>query len=149
MTYQAVSAGTTAGDHTGENLHAAFVKVNANFVELYGGLGVLSGYVSATITTASTNDYNPGSSFPTGYGRIDINPSTNDITLTGLLAGTDGQQVFIRNTGSTYNVIFTIASSSSSAANRFDGSGTSFVLGPGARVFAIYYTSPSARWSIG
>lgn len=148
MTYQAVGVGARDGDHTGDKTRDAFTKINANFVELYGGLGALSGYVSATVTAASTNDFNPGSSFPTGYGRVDINPTTNDVTLTGLLAGTDSQEVFIRNVGSTYSVTFTNASSSSAAANRFTASGD-FVLGPGQRTLAVYYSSPSPRWSIG
>ncbi len=111
-----------------------------------GGTGAL---ISLTITAATTPNLDPGSGFPTGVGRIDINPTTNDVTLTGLLAGTDGQQLEIRNIGSTYNVILTIESGLSLAANRFSGYGTTRAIVPASISRVTYYTSPNPRWAIG
>ncbi len=111
-----------------------------------GGTGAL---ISLTITAATTPNLDPGSGFPTGVGRIDINPSTNDVTLTGLLAGTDGQQLEIRNIGSTYNVILSIEDILSSASNRFSGYGTTRAIVPASISRVTYYTSPNARWAIG
>lgn len=39
MANQIINNGTTAGDGTGENLFSAWTKANANFAELYNGLG--------------------------------------------------------------------------------------------------------------
>ncbi len=115
-----------------------------------GGGGTGTGtLVSVTITAASTNDYDPGSGFPSGIGRLDIDPSTNNITLTGLLAGTDGQQVIIRNVGTAgYFVTLATDDTGSSAANRFTGQGDT-VLPQGNQLYAIYYATPTAGWAIG
>ena len=40
MAKQAINVGTTANDKKGDSLRAAFVKVNANFTELYTALGI-------------------------------------------------------------------------------------------------------------
>lgn len=102
--------------------------------------------VSVTLSAASTNDYDPGSSFPTGIGRLYINVDTADSILTGLLAGSDGQVVIIENSG-TFNLQLTKESASSAAANRFSGSGDAGLV-PGGRVTLIYNTT-SSRWMMG
>lgn len=102
--------------------------------------------VSVTLSVASTNDYNPGTGFPTGIGRLYINVDTADSILTGLVAGTDGQVVVVENTG-TFDLQLTKESASSSAANRFSGSGDAGVV-PGGRVTLIYNTT-SSRWMMG
>lgn len=149
MSYQTINNGTLAGDHTGEDLKSAFDKVKAMFQELYGAVGGVESKVSVTITAASSNDYDPGSSFPTSVGWLDINPTTNDVILTGLKAGINLQELWVRNIGSTYNVTGNIEDSSSAAANRFYGEGTSFVIPPAGQAHITYHTSPSARWSVG
>jgi hypothetical protein len=40
MTKQTINVGTAANDKKGDSLRAAFVKVNANFSELYTALGL-------------------------------------------------------------------------------------------------------------
>ncbi len=150
MAFQDFTTGTADGDHTGDTVRGVFVKLKAMIQELYaltGGSG--TGYLAPTaITAASTNDYDPGSSFPTNYSWLDLNPSTNDITLTGLLAGTDGQSVSIRNIGSTYTIYLTNASNLSLAANRFSGEGDAGIP-PGAIERMTYRALPSPRWAIG
>ncbi len=114
-----------------------------------GGGGGTGTVIPLTITAASTNNLNPGSGFPTGVGRLDINPSTNDIILTGLLAGVDGQQMIIRNVGTGgFLVTLAVNSGSSSAANRFTGQGDAGIP-QGAQTIIFYYTSPTAGWAVG
>lgn len=43
MAQQDINCGTVANDGTGDTLRAAFVKAQANFDELYSGLGFMSG----------------------------------------------------------------------------------------------------------
>lgn len=118
-----------------------------------GGGGGSTLLISTTVTAASTNDYNPGSGFPTLIGFLNINPTTNDVILTGLLAGTALQTVVIRNVGTTYTVYLSTGGDGqgdplSSASNRFVGEGDG-AIPPGAQNTIIYYTSPNSRWSVG
>jgi hypothetical protein len=102
---------------------------------------------SATVTGASTDNFTSGGTFPSGAGRLYINPSTNDISLTGLVAGADGQQIIVFNTGSTYTITLVNQSASSTAANRFSGQGDA-AIPPGGQQYVIY-SSTLGRWSIG
>ncbi len=151
MALQVINIGSTSGDHTGDPGRTAFIKVNANFVELYTLVGgsAGTGYLAKTLSAASTNDYDPGGGFPTSIVRLDITTSVNDNTLTGLLAGTDGQQLTIRNIGATFNLILTISSGSSTAANQFYGQGTAKAIPPGSIARVTYYSLPNPRWAIG
>jgi hypothetical protein len=61
MTKQIINVGTSANDRKGDSLRAAFQKVNANFTELYGALGLDNGGVNLgafefTNSTISTID---------------------------------------------------------------------------------------------
>ncbi len=149
MAFQPFTTGTADGDHTGDTVRGVFVKIKSMLQELYaltGGSG--TGYLATAVTAASTNNYDPGSSFPTNYSWLDIDPSTNDIILTGLIAGTDGQPLTIRNIGSTYNITLTTASGSSTAANQFSGQGDAAAW-PGGIIRLTYRLLPSPRWAIG
>jgi hypothetical protein len=83
MSKQTINVGTNQDDGTGDNLRAAFVKVNDNFTEVYNELGgvelsdiKMSG---STITTDTSN------------GGIIIDPQgTGTITLTGATTLTGG-----------------------------------------------------------
>lgn len=147
MAQQVIGVGSAVNDGTGDPGRTAFVKVNANFTELYASPSA-GGYLAATITAASTDNYNPGGAFPTAIGRLDINPSTLESTLTGLLAGADGQRITFRNIGTVYSLILSTTSTSSSAANRFSGTSDAEIV-PGASRDVIYYSLPSPRWSVG
>jgi hypothetical protein len=148
--------GTTDGDRTGDKVLSVFTKIKAMLQELYALVGSGTGYLApAAITAASTNNYDPGSSWPTAYSWLDLNPSTNDITLTGLKAGTDGQSVTIRNIGTTYNITLSAGGvtpgtgdTSSTAANRFTGAGDAGIV-PGAHAKITYRALPSPSWAIG
>jgi hypothetical protein len=61
MAKQSINVGTTANDKKGDSLRAAFVKVNANFTELYAALGLTDvtlnlGAFTFTGSTMSTDD---------------------------------------------------------------------------------------------
>ena len=61
MAKQSINVGTTANDKKGDSLRAAFVKVNANFTELYTALGLTDvtlnlGAFTFTGSTMSTDD---------------------------------------------------------------------------------------------
>lgn len=151
MAFQNFNVGSGLGNHDGDDPFSTFTKIKAMLQELYAGGsggGNLPGYATATITAASTNNYTAGGTFPTSVNRLDINPSTNDIILTGMVAGVDGQQMLIRNIGTTYNVILTNADTGSSAANRFAGQGDAQVF-PGGQTMAVYFLLPNPRWSLG
>lgn len=146
-----INIGSVHGDHTGDpnrdDWFTAWTKAKAMFVELYGGAAVAATRLSDVITAASTDDYNPGGGFLVGVGRLDINASTVDSTITGMVAGSDGQQIMIRNIGSK-NVILTLEGASSAVANRFYSEGD-FALLPGGSCRATYYALPNPRWTIG
>ncbi len=148
MTLQAILNGTVAGDHTGEDLHAAFAKVNL-LIAAFNAAGIGGVAVAVTVTAASTNNFDAGSGFPVGIVRVDINPTTNDVDLTGALAGTDNQSMIFRNVGTGgFSVYLRANSGSSSAANRFTGEGDAGIP-QGAQLTALYCASPTAGWAIG
>lgn len=79
MSKQIVNVGTNQDDGTGDNLRDAFVKVNANFTEVYSELGGTSlsnlRFSGSTITTDATN-----TSIildPQGVGKITLNGDTH------------------------------------------------------------------------
>jgi fibronectin-binding autotransporter adhesin len=79
MAKQIVNVGTNQDDGTGDNLRDAFVKVNANFTEIYSELGGTSlsnlRFSGSTITTDATN-----TSIildPQGVGKITLNGDTH------------------------------------------------------------------------
>lgn len=151
--------GVVAGDRKGDDLKEILDKLQVAVLELQalaGGGGAGAGYLApAAVTAASTNDYDPGSSFPTSISWLDLNPSTRDVILTGLKAGTDVQSVTVRNIGTTYTIKLSAGGvvpgtgdTASAAANRFTGEGDAD-LQPGAQVRLTYLALPSPRWAIG
>ena len=79
MAREIVNVGTNQDDGTGDNLRDAFIKVNANFTEIYSELGGTSlsnlRFSGSTITTDATN-----TSIildPQGVGKITLNGDTH------------------------------------------------------------------------
>lgn len=112
-----------------------------NFIELYAGPS-FAGYLSVVAAAGSSNDFDPGVDITT-LGRLDINPSTGDSILTGLLSGSDGQGLRIRNPSATHNLTCTGEDVLSAAAHRFS---QGFVLQPGDSILAVYYAGSVNRW---
>ncbi len=97
--------------------------------------------VSATAATTQNNYAPPG--FGTTTAFLNITPASGGSTITGLLAGSNMQQVFLKNAeaaGGSDNIILNNQSSSSSTANQFLLSGNA-VIPPGGRWDCIYRTS--------
>lgn len=153
MAYVDIGIGTNPGDRTGDTARVGMAKLKAMLQELYALVGTPgSGYVSVVLAAGTTNNLSPGSGFPTSISWLDFDTSAGAATLTGLLAGTDGQTVTCRVTGANPLTLSTgatgLGDSGSSAANRFTGEGDSgMVLGSINRI--TYRALPSPTWAIG
>lgn len=79
--------------------------------------------------------------------RLDLVPA-GAATLTGLLAGIDGQIVVTRNASATQTVTLPSLSASSSAANEFSGGGGGVILPPLASCNLTYYGGTVQKWVI-
>lgn len=93
-------------------------------------------YVAANLAAGSTNNYAP-TGFDTTTGILNINPNAGESTLTGLLAGTNGQRLVIRNANAANLLNLNNADAGSAAANQFL-IGANLTLEPGQSVQAIY-----------
>lgn len=74
--------------------------------------------LSVTLAAGQSNDYNPGAPFPV-VARLNLNPSTGDANLTGLIAGQDGQMLLLSNISATNNLTLDSLNAGSAAANQF------------------------------
>ena len=84
MSKQIINVGTNQDDGTGDNLRAAFIKVNDNFTEVYNELGgVALSNIKMSGSTITTDTSNSGIIIdPQGTGTITL---TGNTTLTGTL----------------------------------------------------------------
>ncbi|HYM34701.1 MAG TPA: hypothetical protein VET48_04845 [Steroidobacteraceae bacterium] len=114
-----------------------------------GGGGPSTGgvLVTAALAAGANNDFNPGGAFPVGVGRLDLDSTAGVATVTGLLAGSDGQQVFIRNKPGGNNVTLMNANGGSAAANQFTSS-DDIILTPGTAVVLMYTAGAINKWAL-
>ena len=91
MNITQVNVGTTANDGTGDNLRAAFVKINSNFTE---AASAIVGYQYSTPIAGATVTTNNGVAY------LILEPAATLATLTITLpsAPTDGQSLRIAST---------------------------------------------------
>ena len=84
MARQTINVGTNQDDGTGDNLRAAFIKVNDNFTEVYNELGgVALSNIKMSGSTITTDTSNSGIIIdPQGTGTITL---TGNTTLTGTM----------------------------------------------------------------
>lgn len=144
---QTYFTGTIKGDHTGDDIKDIFDKQLLMFKELMGS--ATNSYKAVTLTAASTDDYDPWGAAPPQDFRLDINPTTNDVVITSLRAGFDGQRGSIRNVGTSgYVISCTNAASTGTAANRFYGTNDAGA-GQAAEIRLLYSSLPTPRWYIG
>lgn len=92
----------------------------------------------------SSNNVNPGGAFPTNVGRLVVTLA-GDATWTGLVAGADGQLLWIYNADATDNLTLSVADVGSTAANRFAGF-SSVIVPAQASVLACYFAGSVNRW---
>lgn len=113
-----------------------------------GTTGYLGTYLAPTaLVSATVNDYNPAT-FGVGVGRVDVTPASGGTTLTGWIAGGDGQIVLVTNISATDFLTLANQNAGSSAINRFRGSGD-ISLPPFGRCWMVYYGGSVNRWSTG
>lgn len=106
-----------------------------------GGGGVAGKYLSVALPGGSHVSFNPGSGWPGTYGRLDLDLAA-DATLDSLAAGTDGQQVTVRN-----NSAFTLTiPTGGSGTAPFTGGGGGTILPPGTAINVTYYAGSINAW---
>lgn len=94
---------------------------------------------TAVLAAGANNNFNPGGGWPTGIGRLILNSSAGIANITGLVAGTDGQQIEIVNAlAGASQVTLNSQNAGSAAANRFVYVGD-LVLSVNGSVRATYY----------
>lgn len=145
--YQVINNGTVLGDHTGDDGRTFTQKCKEMFAELFNQ--ATNSYLAATVTAASTDDYDPWGANPPQDFLLDINPSTNDIILTSLARGRDGLRGMIRNIGTGgFGITLSNAASTGTAANKFYGSNDAGAV-QGGYIALRYCSLPNPRWYIG
>lgn len=77
MSKQVINVGTSANSRDGDNLRTGFIKVNANFQELYDALAAQTGGGSS----GSVSDINISGNVQTADGVIIIDSTTGKFTL--------------------------------------------------------------------
>lgn len=144
---QIINNGTVLGDHTGDDGRTFTQKCKEMFAELFGA--ATDSYKAVTLTAASTDNYDPWAAAPPQDFVLDINPTTNDVIITSLRAGFDGQRGTIRNVGTAgYIITCPNAASTGTAANKFYGSGDGVAI-QDAAVKIVYTLLPNPRWYLG
>lgn len=152
MALQLLNRGTSPGDGTGDTGYVGAGKIN-DLINAFNALtasGSGTGYITATLASALTSNWNPGGGFPSGIISIDVNCSVN-ATVDGLVAGSDLQVLWIYNIPTSVGMLtLQISPSASSAADQFRGPGTALVLMPGMGRMLRYYGASSGvnRWTI-
>lgn len=114
-----------------------------------GGGGFLPGYALAYVASGNVDNLNPDPGvWPTGIGRIDITPSMGVAALLGLVAGTDGQLVYLYNADPN-NELDLETGASSTPGNSFQGVGGSVLgLPPQTGTWICYYAGMINAWRI-
>lgn len=109
-----------------------------------GGAG---GYLACTVPSGTSNDFDPGAPWPSGVGRLDLDASLGNATLTGLIAGSDGQIVYLSNIDPSFSIVLANQNTGSAAANRFR-TVDDLTLVPGDTLVILYYGGAVNRWVI-
>lgn len=100
------------------------------------GAGGANFYIATNLAAGSTNNFAP-TNFDTTTGILNIDPNAGESTLTGLLAGTNGQRLVIVNASAVNALNLNTADVASAAANRFQ-IGVNLTLEPKQSASAIY-----------
>jgi hypothetical protein len=148
---------TWTGTHSfnGANLNAS---TGSDIVLAAGGTTTLSGGTQVQVTSPffMTSSISFGTVLTSSataadnlvIGSISVARFTGPVDpLTGMVKAASGQVVLLVNAHASTNMGVHIESASSSAANRFAGTGTSRVIRPGEMGLA-WYDDTSARWRL-
>jgi hypothetical protein len=114
-----------------------------------GGGGTLPVRLAVVAAAGVINDYNPGAPWPV-VCRLLVTPGAGGSALTGLLAGSDGQLVYLTNNAALGGDDLTLdnLNAGSAAANRFSISGDPFIL-PAQGSVSLVYDGTDALWRVG
>jgi hypothetical protein len=109
-----------------------------------GGGGGPSTVLSTVVLAAGANN-NIAPATP--YGRLDLDSTAGIANVTGIVAGTDGQVITIRNKPGGNDVTLNNTNAGSAAANRFSGpNGNDVDLPTGTAIEAVYYAGAIKLW---
>ncbi len=97
--------------------------------------------LSPTALSGNTDNYNPGT---TRHLRISASTPVN---LTGIVAGQDGQELFIWNVGATNTITITHQTVSTAANQFFTTTAANLALAAGKCAIAMY-DGTTARWRV-
>jgi hypothetical protein len=110
-----------------------------------GGL-ILSGRRSYASPAGAQNDVNPGGGFPANIGRLVVTLAAGNANWTGLLAGSDGQLLYLTNADAANTLELDVANGGSAAANQFQYQ-FGLALGPGVSKL-LCYDATIAKWML-
>lgn len=107
------------------------------------GFGTLRAAVA--LAAGINANLNPGAGWPTNYGRL-ILTAAAAASLTGLLAGVDGQPLIIVNNDPATDIPLTVLDASSLAANQFLHGGGDLILTHGGEAVQGMYDATLHKW---
>lgn len=113
-----------------------------------GGGGVKQGYLGSYIASAPAtgvyNNYTPAG-FSATVGRLDIDTTSGNVELTGLVAGADGQLLNVSNIGANALILDPL-NGGSIAANQFRLPGQMYISPQYDSIFLCYYGGAVNKW---
>lgn len=107
--------------------------------------GIAGSYLAYASATGTLNNVNPPG-FSSSVGFLDVTLPSGNATWTGLIAGSNAQQLTIANSDSVNSLTLAALNAGSSAANQFRNS-SDLILPPLTAISLVYYTTP-AQWII-
>lgn len=140
MSIQTIGVGSSANDGTGDPARTAFLKVNANFAELYG---IYGSEVEAFTFTTKQNDL----AVAAGTRILRWN-GAGTTGITGIAAPSTARVVTIVNASTDYLLWLENENTASAAANRLMlPDGFPAFLMPGDTI-TLFYDLTTARWRV-
>ena len=128
-------------DHSNASDDSSIAPVSVNISTFLR----LSGETLITVASSPQNDFDPNGVGATMAGVL-IDPSTVDVTISGMVKAGDGHVVFITNRTGTNNIILEDEGAGSGATNRFTFSGSNNITLRGDEGVWLRYDLNTGRW---
>jgi len=108
-------------------------------------------YTTATVAAGANNNVLPnGAGWPgtaaSPYGRVDFQGAAADFSVSGLVAGLDGQIAILRN-NTAFNMTLVDSGGGSASANQL-AIGFDTTLAAGNSLTAVYYAGSVNKWVV-